>query len=157
MVDDTVREMLALVKLRPDRTVLVLDFRPNRQTAFPQLPNADEQELIEAIIASAPESFAADSVYELSIRFDDGRAMAEVKQLRNTTGVFLAATALLESDGTVTVSNLYCDTPIGKQLPLDDQHRFLKDAVQRAFASMEVGMPQKIYLSLADVFGEDEP
>jgi hypothetical protein len=157
MVDDTVREMLALVKLRPDRSVLVLDFRPNRQTAFPQLPSDEEQDLIETIIASAPGSFADDSVYELAIRFDDGKAMAEVKLLRNTFGVFLAATALLESDGTVTVSNLYCDTPIGKQLPVIDQHRFVKDAVQRAFASMEVGMPQKIYLSLADVFAEDEP
>jgi hypothetical protein len=156
MVDDTAREMLALVKLRPDRSVVVLDFRPNRQTAFPQLPSEEEQELIDAIIASAPESFASDWVYELAIRFDDGLARAEVKLLRNAHGVFLAATALLESDGTVTVSNLYCDTPIGKQLPVSDQHRFVRDAVQRAFASMEVGLPQKIYLSLAEVFAEDE-
>jgi hypothetical protein len=156
MVDDTVREMLALVKLRPDRSLLVLDFRPNRQTAFPQLPSSEEQELLETIIASAPASFSTDSVYELSIRFDDGLARAEVKLLRNELGVFLAATALLESDGTVTVSNLYCDTPIGKELPVNDQHRFVRDAVQRAFPGMEVGLPQKIYLSLADVFAEGE-
>ncbi len=148
--------MLALVKLRPGRSVVVLDFRPNRQTAFPQLPNAEEQDLIETIVASAPESFADDSVYELAIHFDDGRARAEVKQLRNARGVFLAATALLDSEGMVTVSNLYCDTPIGKQLPVNDQHLYVRDAVQRAFASMEVGMPQKIYLSLADVFTEEE-
>lgn len=155
-MESPAREMLALIKLHPDRSVIVLDFRPDRQTSYPQLPGDEEHEIIQTIVASAPTSCEPDSVYELAIRFDLGHAKAAVKLMRNALGAFLAATALKESDGTVTVSNLYCDTPEGKRLPVCDQHRFLRDAVQRGFGSMDIGLPQKIYLSLADVFPEDD-
>lgn len=150
------RDMLALVKIGPNGQVIVLDFRPDRLTAFPQLPNDEEQTIIESVVASAPERFAPDAVYELSMHQTDDKTLAQVTQLRSQTGVFLAATALKESDGTVTVSNLYCDTPQGKTLAIEEQQQLLQAAVSRAFESWEVGKPQKIYLSLAEVFTEGE-
>ena len=90
------------------------------------------------------------------MRQTDERTMAQVTQLRNRHGAFLAATALKESDGTITVSNLYCDTPLGKTLAFEEQKRLLQAAVSRSFDSWEVGKPQKVYLSLAEVFQDDD-